>query len=88
MSEIDYEKLADAIATKLAAKVPADKVLWDGKQCAQYLVISEKHFVDKVSKSYNFPAPVRLPSETGRRAHARWYAAEIMNWINNFKQAS
>lgn len=88
MSDIDYDKLASAIADKLAAAVPAEKALWDGKQCAAYLGVSEKHFMDRVSKSYKFPAPLKLPSDTGRRAHSRWYAAEIMDWVANHRQAS
>jgi predicted DNA-binding transcriptional regulator AlpA len=88
MSEFDYDKLADTIAQKLRLLPPPDKIIWTGKQCADYLGISEKHFVDRLSKSFNFPEPIKLPSETGRRGHSRWYATEIMNWVSQHKQAS
>lgn len=88
MTEIDYDKLANAIAAKLQPQVPNDQVLWDGEQCASYLGVSAKHFIDRMSKSYGFPKPIKLPSETGRRAHNRWYAVELMKWVNQHRQAS
>lgn len=90
MSEISYDVdlLALAIAKKLRTMPPPDKVLWDAKECAEYLRMSEKHFVDRVSKTMKFPKPIKLPSETGRRSHPRWYAQEIMEWVKVHKQVS
>lgn len=82
----DVDLLADAIANKLRLLPPADKVLWDVRECAEYLRMSEKHFIDRVSKTMKFPSPIKLPSETGRRAHPRWYASEIMDWVRSHKQ--
>lgn len=87
MSDIDYEKLADAVAQKLRLLPPVDKVIWTAKQCADYLGMSQRHFVDRVSKSYNFPSPIKLPSEGGK-GHAVWYAAEIQDWVAKHKRAS
>lgn len=85
---INVDQLADAIAKKLRLLPPSDKVLWDSKECAEYLRMSEKHFMDRVSKTLKFPKPIKLPSETGRRAHSRWYALEIMEWVKSHKLAS
>lgn len=84
---IDVDQLADAIAKKLRLLPPQEKILWDSKECSEYLRMSEKHFVDRVSKTMKFPRPIKLPSETGRRAHARWYAQDIMEWVKAHKQA-
>ncbi len=86
--DINVDQLADAIAKKLRLLPPTDKVLWDAKECAEYLRMSEKHFMDRVSKTMKFPKPIKLPSETGRRAHSRWYASEVMDWAKSYKQAS
>ena len=88
MSEIDYEKLAEAIARKLVTQPPADKVIWTAEQCAEYLGMSRRNFVDRVSKSWEFPAAIKLPSETGSRGHDRWYAIDIQNWVSTHKKAS
>jgi predicted DNA-binding transcriptional regulator AlpA len=86
MNEIDYEKLATAIANRMRMLPPADAVIWDSKQCAEYLNISQKHFTDRVSKGNGFPSPIKLPAENGR-GHARWYAHEIQEWVKTHKCA-
>lgn len=88
MTEIDYEKLADAIARKMVTLPPADKVIWLPEQCAEYLGISRRHFVDKVSKSWGFPAAIKLPTDTGSRGHDRWYAVDVQDWVSKHKKAS
>lgn len=87
MSEIDYVKLADEIAKKLRVLPPPEKVIWTPEQCAEYLGVSKLHFVNRVSKTYEFPAPIKLPSEGGR-GHSRWYAADVQEWVATHKKAS
>lgn len=86
--EIDYDKLANAIAQKLSLLPPPDKIIWNADQCSQYLGISRRHFVDTVSKTFGFPSAIRLPTETGSRGHDRWYAVDIQNWVSKHKKAS
>lgn len=88
MSEIDYEKLANAIAQRLAILPPPDKVIWTADQCADYLGISRRHFVDRVSKQWRFPAAIKLPTDTGSRGHDRWHAVDIQAWVSKHKCAS
>lgn len=92
MQEIDYDKLAAAIAEKLHAMPAQENVLWDANDCAAYLSVSAQHFTDRISKTYGFPAGTPLPSDagTGKRAHKRWYATEVQTWWRNrnTKQAS
>jgi predicted DNA-binding transcriptional regulator AlpA len=85
MNEIDYERLADAIAQRLQAMPAQARVIWTAKQSADYIGVSERHFVDKVSKAFDFPAPIKLPTDRGRRGHARWYAVEVQDWVAGHK---
>lgn len=87
MSEIDYEKLAGEIAKKLRALPAPERIIWTAKQCAEYLGISERHYVDRLSKTYGFPTPIKLPSESGR-GHSRWYANEVQVWVVSHRNAS
>lgn len=88
MSEIDYEKLAEAVANKLRLLPPPETVIWTAKQCADYLGISERHFVDRVSKHWQFPTAIKLPNATGARGHSRWHAVDVQQWANEQKKAS
>jgi predicted DNA-binding transcriptional regulator AlpA len=88
MNEIDYEKLADAVANKLRLLPPPEKIIWNAKQCADYFGISERHFTDRVSKNYDFPAAIKLPNPDGTRGHSRWHAAEVQEWATRQKKAS
>ncbi len=89
MSEIDYEKLAGTIAQKLQLFPAPEKILWDATACAHYLSVSERHFVDWLSKQFGFPSPIVFPSRTGGgRGQSRWYAIEITNWVHKQKRAS
>lgn len=85
MNEIDYDRLADAIALRLQSLPPRSKVIWTAKQCADYIGVGERHFVDRLSKTYDFPAPIKLPTDRGRRGHGRWYAEEVQDWVAGHK---
>ena len=76
---IDYQKLADEIVDKLAKSAPPDRVVWDIKQCADYLKVSEKHFGDRIAHRHDFPLPLKLGE--GERSHRRWLAREVMDWF-------
>lgn len=88
MIEIDYDKLADAIVQRLRALPPADKIIWSADNCADYLGVSRRHYVDKVSKTWGFPAAIKLPTETGSRGHDRWYAVDVQQWVAQHKKTN
>lgn len=87
MTEINYNELADAIAKRMQQLPAPEVVLWSAKQCAEYLHVSETHFMNRIAKGVTFPKPIKLPSETGKRAHSRWYAAEVIEWVKAHRQA-
>lgn len=88
MNDIDYERLADEIAKKLRVLPPPEKVIWTPAQCAEYLGVSAQHFVNRVSKTFGFPTAIKLPSESGGRGHARYYAVDVQTWVSQQKKAS
>jgi hypothetical protein len=75
---IDYNKLADALASKIN-QTPIDLQIWGNQECADYLKQSLRTFRDRTSKHYKFPKPIPFPSEKGR-AHGKWYAIDVINW--------
>lgn len=85
MKEIDYEEIANAVARRLMSMPPPEKVIWDSKNCSSYLCISERHFIDKISKTHAFPTAIKLPSEKGK-GHSRWLAHEVQAWVLKYKQ--
>lgn len=87
MSEINYDELATAIAKKIHALTPAERVLWTPKQCAEYISVSERHFMDRVAKTHGFPKPIQLPSQKAHGA-TRWLAVEVQNWVLSHKRVS
>jgi excisionase family DNA binding protein len=75
--EIDYERLADAIAKRLtpAAAMPASPAdeYWSTKEIAQALGVHRKTVYDIVRKK-GFPAPCYFTKER------RWRSAEVLAW--------
>lgn len=86
MIEIDYDKLADAIVQRLRMLPPADKIIWTADQCADYLGMSRRHYVDSVSKTWGFPTAIKLPTDNGSRGYDRWYAADVQQWVAQHKK--
>jgi predicted DNA-binding transcriptional regulator AlpA len=88
MSEIDYEKFAEALAKKIIEQTPAlEKELWDSADGAKFFSVTRDYFTDKLSKTYGFPAAIKLPSE-GSRSRLRWFSADIKEWVKQQKLAS
>lgn len=78
---IDYDRLADAILRKVHAQPAPNKKIWDATDCALYLRVSTRHFAERISNHHTFPEPLKLPSATGKNAHRRWKATEVMQWL-------
>ena len=77
--------IAEEIAKRVARFAPSDKKLWDIQDCADYFGVSKAHFSDNLSNHHSFPEPLKLPSETGKRQHRRWYAAEVIQWAEKLR---
>lgn len=81
ISDDQLNQLAASIATQLRLAPQADEPLWDAADCAGYLKVSRKHFVDRIANIPGFPKRVQLPTAEGRRGHPRWFAKEVVAWL-------
>ena len=73
--DVDLDELADKIADRIARKASSADVLWDGNDCAEYLCVTRRHFVDRIAKRKGFPAE--------RATGARWLRSEVIRWARS-----
>lgn len=78
---VDLDALAEMLAEKMARRAPLSDALWSGKECADYLIVSERHFMERVATLSSFPDPVRVATADGGRGRPRWYAGEVIKWM-------
>lgn len=78
-------RLADAIADRLSRRPPLERTLWSSDDCADYMRVSARHFMDRVACQHTFPDPIRVPTAEGKRGHPRWYAGEVMKWVEKHR---
>lgn len=84
-SEDNIAKLAEMIAEKLSRRPPLESTLWSSDDCADYLRVSVRHFMDRIASQHTFPDPVRVITAEGKRGHPRWYAGEVIKWIEKHR---
>jgi predicted DNA-binding transcriptional regulator AlpA len=82
--DIDYDKLAKKVAENIYLMQSKDGLIWSPKECADYLKISERTFKDSTSKTYGFPAPIKL----GTVGHPKFFASDVIDWAKSQKRAS
>lgn len=83
--ELNIEALAKAIADQLSKRAPIERTLWSSDDCADYLRVSPRHFMDRIACQHTFPNPVRVQTAEGKRGHPRWYAGEVMKWVEKHR---
>lgn len=71
------EAIAAALAKKLSA-TSTDK-LWTADDVAEYLSVCRRQVVNRYAKLPDFPAPIQLPTPTGR-GELRWPRKSIIEW--------
>ncbi|NIB38486.1 hypothetical protein HBA55_02760 [Pseudomaricurvus alkylphenolicus] len=73
LGPIDYDQLADLIFQKLR-KTPLDKdVIWNADDCAEYLRVKRRQFIDRISKKPGFPMPLNCG--------CKWLKSEVIAWV-------
>ena len=69
---IDYDVLATKIALRMSKAPKESEVLWDAKECADYLHFKKRYFAEKLAKQSGFPKT--------RGTGALWLKANIVRW--------
>lgn len=87
MSETELiTKLANALALQLRPAIPLNIDLWDVSTIAQFLKRSDDQVRERVICLPDFPKAIRLPSQSGRRGHPLYKAAEVIAWAETYRE--
>lgn len=76
----DIEKIATAVAAKLAIDVPLAHRLWTGEQVAKYLNRHTRAAMERVTCLPTFPKPIKIITAGSKNAHPQWKAIEVIRW--------
>lgn len=89
MIEIDLiERLADAIERRMKPVLPLSVALWDMATIAAYLQRDTDSVRERIACLPDFPKPIRLPSATKRGAHPLYKAAEVIAWVEGYREGA
>jgi hypothetical protein len=80
------EKIAAAVAARMAPTIPIAVALWDTAACGAYLNRSPESFRERIAPRPDFPRAIRIPSETGGRGHPLWPAREVIQWASKYRE--
>ena len=70
--DLDYDELAKKIAEQLARQARASDIMWNSEECAEYLRVSRRHFMQRVKTLASFPRSCA----TG----GLWLRSEVCRW--------
>lgn len=84
-ASIDIDQLAAAIASHMSRRIPLAVDLWSHAEIAAYLKVEPRQVGDRYVLLPGFPRAIRLPSQGRGRGHPRYKAAEIIAWVEKYK---
>ncbi|MBN9093919.1 MAG: hypothetical protein J0I27_11595 [Pandoraea pnomenusa] len=87
MTEIELiDRLAEALADRIAPAVPLSVRLWSATTIAGYLDRSPSVILERVVTLPGFPRPIRLPTKrSDAKGHPLWKAAEVIVWVESHR---
>jgi len=77
-------KFEEILSLLKKMKLPLEVTLWSSQECADYLGISKKKFLNSVRADRSFPKPRNI-ADTERSHSHRWVAKEVINWAMSKK---
>jgi len=83
MEEALIDRIAAAIADRVAPPVPINVALWDAETIGSYLKMSASQVLQRFAPLPDFPKAIRLPTAGGGRSHPRWKANEVIEWAES-----
>lgn len=79
--DANLAELAKAIAAQMQPL--NEHTLWDADDCAAYIKVAHRQWLERFACRTDCPKPIRLPTNGGRGT-PRWKAMEIIEWIEGF----
>ena len=77
------DRIAAAIADRVAPPVPINIALWDAETIGAYLKMSASQVLQRFAPLPSFPKAIRLPTAGGARSHPRWRAEDVIEWAES-----
>jgi len=84
MTQQEIKKSTD-IPTPLALQIPLEKQCWNAEECAAYLKMNKKTFLNSYAPHPKFPKAFRPKRADGGRGFPLWRATEVIEWLFNQK---
>lgn len=81
----DINELVSALK-RLSPHIPASQDFWSTREIAYLLKRSENVVRDHIVHLPDFPRPYRLPSRNRGRSHPLWRAAEVLVWMEKYRE--
>ncbi|VVE77369.1 helix-turn-helix transcriptional regulator [Pandoraea sputorum] len=101
MTETDLiDRLAEALAERIAPAVPLSVRLWSAKTIAGYLERSPSVVLERVVTQPGFPRPIRVPTihartkagepvkEGAAKGQPLWKAIEVIEWTESHRDGA
>ncbi|OEZ85610.1 hypothetical protein JAB8_37920 [Janthinobacterium sp. HH106] len=86
MTDVDLiERLADAVAQRMAPSIPLAVDLWDIATIAAYLKREPGTVREQMACLPSFPKAIRLPTSKGR-AQPLYNAKEVIAWVQSYRE--
>jgi hypothetical protein len=89
LSDIDQatiERLADAVAARIADAVPLDQQVWTLTRVAKYLGRHVETVRESMACLPSFPRAIHLPGRGEGRGKALYNAGEIIKWAHSYRE--
>lgn len=86
--DINIGLLADQLAQRMQPSVPFELELWDLDKVAKYLHRNREVVRESMASLPGFPRAIRLPTKGAgvRRSHALYYAKEVVEWAQKYRE--
>ena len=79
------ERLAEAVAERVAPAIPLAVDLWDIALIAQYLKRDPQSVRERIACLPSFPRAIRVPTKAGR-SHPLYRAKEVIAWVQSHQE--
>jgi len=85
IDQVEIERIASALAARIAPTVPIDYQIWDAEMVAGYLSTSTSNFLQYLAPHPKFPRPIKIPNTKGQKMQSRWKAMDIIVYADACK---